>query len=219
MLIYSLELYSRYANVAILIAIQDVGKTMTSVNNISVATLKQMDVAELMTLFGELEAPTIQEMNGEYAAALLKQPTLAATLMGYAAIYNPSMLGFWLCKAFRPVNETQGRGYNTFQHFGRVVQRFPMQTLIAASRYDGRPAYQLVYRAYQSLCGTIHMVDEIRKVSDGVYLGIGTYGFTDAQRRIPLPFLLTGSVGAYRGDIGILRKGFNLSKELPALSV
>lgn len=192
---------------------------MPVLNNISVATLKLMDVAELMILFGELEAPTIQEMNGEYAAVLLKQPTFAATIMGYSAIYNPVMPGFWLCKAFRPVSETQGRGYNTFQHLGRVVQRYPMLTLIAASRYDGKPAYQLVYRAYQSLCGIIHMVDEIRKVSDGVYLGIGTYGFTDTQRRIPLPFLLTGSVGAYRGDMGQLRKHFNLSKELPALSV
>jgi hypothetical protein len=192
---------------------------MSVPNNIAVTTLKQMDVAELLTLFSTLDAPTMQEMSGEYAAELLKQPSRAATIVGRAAVYNPVMPGFWLCKAFRPVSETHGRGYNTFQHLGSVVQRYPMQTLIAASRYDGQPAYQLVYRAYQSLCGTIHMVDEVRKVRDGVYLGIGTYGFTDAQRRIPFPFLLTGPVSAYRGDIGNLRKRFNISKELPALSV
>jgi hypothetical protein len=209
-MVYDLELYSRSASISILIVIQDLRKTMTLANHVSVATLKHMDVAELMALFSTLDAPTIHEMNGEYAATLLKQPSLVATVVGYAAIYNPIMPGLWLCKAFRPVSNTQGRGYNTFQHLGNVVQRYPMQTLIAASRYDGKPAYQ-------SLCGTIHMVDEVRKVSDGVYLGIGTYGFTNAQRHIPLPFLLTGSVSAYRGDIGDLRQHFNLSKELPAL--
>lgn len=192
---------------------------MSELNNVSVVALKKMEVAELMALFTSLAAPTIEEMDGEYAAILLKQPTRAATIMGKAAVYNPLMPGLWLCKAFRPVSETQGRGYNTFQHFGRTVQRYPMQTLIAASRYDGQPAYQLVYRAYQSLCGTIHMVDEVRKIREGVYLGIGTYGFTDAQRRVPLPFLLTGPVDGYRGDIGQLRKHFNISNELPALSV
>lgn len=190
---------------------------MSSTDLPTVATIRQMAVPDLMALFSRLDAPALTEMNGEFAAQLLKQPTLAATLAGYAAVYNPFLLGVWLCKAFRPVSETQGRGYNTFQLSGRTVQHFPMQTLIAPSRYDGKPAYTLVYRAFQSRCGDIHMVDEIRRVEAGVYLGIGTWGFTDNQRRTPLPFLLTGPGGPYRGDIGKPRRSFNLSKEVPGL--
>lgn len=179
------------------------------------ADLKQLSVQQSLELFKKLAAPTIEEMNGEYAATLLQQPSKFATLAGQVSVLNPLMP--WLCKAFRPVDEEYGRGYNTFRLMGRVIQRFPMQTLIAPSRYDGKPAYQLVYRAYNSLCGDIHMVDEVRRVSPGLYLGIGTWGFTDAQRQIALPFMLEGTTVAYRGDIGTARKGYLLSREVPAL--
>lgn len=172
---------------------------------------------ELLRLFATLEAPALEEMSGEYSARLLAQPNWLATLAGGAVLTNP--FRSWLCKAFRPVDTGTGRGYNTFLQGGSVVQRYPMLTLIAPSRFDGRPAFQLVYRHFHSLCGSLHMVDEVRRAAPGLYLGIGTYGLTDAQRRIPYPFLLEGPVGAYRGDIGRERKNFAIGPhELPALS-
>ncbi|MGY1978523.1 hypothetical protein [Nocardia gipuzkoensis] len=182
----------------------------------AVAELRRLDTGGLLALFTTLEAPTIAEIHGEYTAALLAQPNLFAVVTGKAAVANP--LGPWLCKAFRPVDENGGRGYNTFSEFGRVRQRYPMRTLLAPSRYDGAPAYTLIYRAYTSMCGSIHMVDEVRRAATGVYLGMGTWGFTDAQRRVPRPFLLTGPVGPYRGDIGTARPAFTPGRrELPGL--
>ena len=129
---------------------------------------------------------------------------------------NP--LRHWLCKAFRPVDADSGRGYNTFDERGKVVQRYPMKTLVAPSRFDGKPAYQLIYRHYHSLCGSVHMVDEVRRVAPGLYLGLGTYGPTPALRRIPYPFVLIGPQADYRGDIGRERKHFQPgARELPAL--
>jgi hypothetical protein len=171
---------------------------------------------ELLTVFHTLDAPAIDEMHGEYAALLLRQPRRAAALA--VRVYNPLYPGHWLAKAFEPVSDRRGRGYNAFRHLGRVVQRYPMATLIAPSRYNGRPAFQLVYRAFHSYCGFIHMVDEVRRLDAGQYLGIGTLGFTDAQRRTACPFLLTGPVGPYRGDIGEERAGFKVESEVPALS-
>lgn len=184
---------------------------------VTTESLLHMSVTEIMTLFKSLDAPTLDEMHGEYQATLLKQPSLLTTISGQLAINDPIILGKWQCKAFRPVNDEFGVGYNSFKHFGKIKQHFPMRTLIAASRYDNRPAYQLVYRAFYSLCGQFHMVDEIRKVNEGLYLGIGTYGFTDKQRQVPLPFLLSGPQHEYRGDIGKERKRFNLAKEVPSL--
>lgn len=46
------------------------------------------------------------------------------------------------------------------------------------------------------------MVDEIRQLSDTVYLGIGTWGLTKKQQQISLPFVLEGPIANYRGDIG-----------------
>ena len=177
-----------------------------------------LSAEELVTLFQTLEAPGIEEMRGEYAALLLRQPSAAAALSGYLTCYSPLYPGHWLAKVFRPVGEGRGRGYNTSSHFRRVVQRFPMLTLITPSRYDGRPAFQLVYRAFRSRCGFVHMVDEVRRLAAGQYLGIGTAGFSDAQRQLPRPFLLTGPVAPYRGDVGTERAGFRVESELPALS-
>jgi hypothetical protein len=160
---------------------------------------------ELLALFCTLEAPTIAEMNGEFTASMLRQPSMFAVAFWTWALRNPVWPGIWLGKAFRPDGDSQGRGYNAFRHFGRIVQRFPMRTLIAPSRYDGRPAFQLVYGAFRSACSIVNMVDEVRRVRPGVYLLIGTCGFTDAQRRVPNPFVLTGPVAPYRGDIGVER--------------
>ncbi|MGF0319615.1 hypothetical protein [Nocardia fluminea] len=176
--------------------------------------VRRLSPAQLVARFESLDAPPIEEMNGEYRAELLTQPHLAATLLGYATVSNP--LSPWLSKAFRPLDAETGRGYNTFRRLGSVVQRYPMITRIAPSRYDGKPAYTLIYRAFHSLCGEIHMVDEVRRLSPGVYLGIGTFGITDTQRRLPRPFLLEGPNHDYRGDIGTARAGFTPGKrEIP----
>lgn len=181
------------------------------------ADLLRLSTNELLQLFATLEAPEIQEMQGDYRASLLKQPNLLAKAFGWMAVANP--IRSWQSKAFRPVDDETGRGYNTFLQGGKVVQHYPMLTLLAPSRFDGRPAYQLVYRHFESLCGDVNMVDEVRRVGPGLYLGIGTWGFSKGQRRIPLPFVLEGPVAPYQGDIGQVRKNFVIgSRELPAFS-
>lgn len=178
--------------------------------------LHSLSTAQLLQRFAALDAPRIEEMHGEYNATLLQQPNIVASLTGRLLADNPLMP--WLGKAFRPVDAGSGRGYNFFRLRGEVVQRFPMHTCIAPSRFDRRPSFHLIYRAYESACGDIHMVDELRRLVPGLYLGLGTWGFIAAQRRIPLPFLLEGPAGEYRGDIGTPRRGFRIGRrEIPAL--
>lgn len=167
--------------------------------------LTTLDVPELMALFGALDAPTVAEMDGEFDAILLKQPGLFRTVTGALDVRNP--LSLWRAKAFRPVDEASGRGYNAFRSLGGRpdARRFPMLTSIAPSRYDGRPVYQLDYRPFASRNGRLNMVDEIRRVRPGVYLGIGTWGVTEKQRMVPLPFRLVGPSRPYAGDLGTPR--------------
>lgn len=188
-----------------------------TVSTLTEPDLLAMRLKDLMALFGRLPAPSIQEMDGEFAAQLLAQPSALAQFIGDLTVNNPLMPGRWLCKAFTPVSAEGGRGYNSFAHLGRTVRRYPMQTLIAPSRYDGRPAYTLVYASFWSMCGAIHMVDEVRRVAPGLYLGIGTWGFTDGQRQVPLPFVLRGPIAPYAGHVGQPKKGFNVHREIPAL--
>ena len=170
-----------------------------------------------MAQFRELQSPWMEEMHGDYDARLLRQPGPIATIGGYLAVRTPLMP--WRSKGFRPVDETAGRGYNSFAPGGKLIRRYPMDTQIAPSRYDGRPAYTLIYAAYRSTCGWINMVDEVRRVADGLYLGIGTWGFTDRQRRVALPFVLRQTTRPYLGDLGTRRIGFSPGpRELPALA-
>lgn len=188
-----------------------------SLTSLTEAELLAMGFKELLALFARLPAPAVQDMHGEYAARLLAQPNAVAQAIGHATINNPLMPGRWLCKAFHPVSNGSGRGYNSFSQLGRTVQRYPMHTLIAPSRYDGRPAYTLVYAAFRSMCGAIHMVDEVRQVAPGLYLGLGTWGFTERQRMVPLPFVLRGPIAPYAGDVGTPRAGFEVRREIPSL--
>ena len=187
------------------------------VSDLTESDLRAMRFKDLMALFGRLPAPSLQDMDGEFAAGLLAQPNAVAQVIGHLTVNNPLMPGRWLCKAFKPVSADRGQGYNSFAHLGRTVRRYPMQTLIAPSRYDRRPAYTLVYAAFSSMCGAIHMVDEVRQVAPGLYLGIGTWGFTDGQRQVPLPFVLRGPIAPYAGHIGRRKQGFNVYQEIPAL--
>jgi hypothetical protein len=173
--------------------------------SITALEIKTMSTASLLELFNTLEAPTIAEMQGEYTATLLRQTTAITSFLGRSFVKIPIGIGVWKCKAFRQINEEEGQGYNGFESLGKFVQRFPTRTTIAISRYDQRPVFQLDYRVFKSLLGSMNMVDEVRKVYDGLYLGIGTFGFSENQRMTPYPFMLEGPVHEYRGDIGNLR--------------
>lgn len=179
-------------------------------------SLHLMPTSELVELFSELDAPSLEVMNGDYSSELLRQPTTTATVLGRATVNRP--LWRWRSKGFRPVDARTGRGYNSFHVGARIVQRYPMQTRLGPSRFDGRPAYHLLYPAFRSACGAIGMVDELRVAADGVFLGIGTWGFSDAQRHVPLPFLLLDTGESYLGDIGTPRRGWVASpRVMPSL--
>lgn len=180
-------------------------------------SLRSMPTTALLDAFSELEAPPLEAMNGDYSSELLRQPTALATVLGRGAVDRP--MWRWRSKGFRPVDSRTGRGYNSFDVGSRVLQRYPMQTRLGPSRFDGRPAYHLLYPAYRSTCGAIGMVDELRVAGDGVFLGVGTWGFSDTQRHVPLPFLLLDVGRPYMGDIGSPRRGWVASpRVMPRLA-
>lgn len=163
------------------------------------ATLCTMACSDLMEFFLSLSAPSVPALSGEYAATPLAKPAGLAALAGGLVVSKSLLLGQWVSQSFWTGGEGRGLGHNSYRHFGRLVHRLPMETLVAPSTYDGQPAFKLVYGAR---CRLIRQVDEIREVWPGVYLGIGTGGFTAAQRRIPRPFMLKGPIGPCVSSLG-----------------
>ncbi len=170
---------------------------------------------ELMELFKSLPAPTMEEMHGEFYARMVGKRTFRELLTWQFEMQNNLTNGTWIGKAFRQVDEKTGRGYNIFRRANdKIVHNYPMKTMIAPSRYDGKPAFTLIYRAFHSKYGFVHMVDEVRKLGAGQYLLIGTYGLTKKSRMIPDFNILEGPRRPYEGDVG-QEKPFELEAELP----
>ena len=185
--------------------------------------LLQLPVEDLtpeqaVELFKTLPAPTMEEMNGEFAGEMLSFPTLYTSIFWTIASNNPVYPGVWQGKSFNQTGPNEGRGYNTVERwFTQTIDIWPMVTRIGPSYFDGKPSFQLVYRAFDHYAGDIHMLDEVRRLPDGRYLGIGRTGTSTEERRLAMPFLLSERIGDYRQDIGAPRAGFDMAAELELL--
>jgi len=169
---------------------------MSSFHEWTVSGLRVLSVRQVMEIFESLDSPSLEEMNGEYEATLLGHGGFLRDVAAQFFLSNP-LSGWWLGKAFQPLDDHEGCGYNWYTRKGKVVRAFRMRTTIERSRFDGRPSFTLTYSVHRHLYGVVNMVDEVRKMREGLYLGIGTLGFTRKQRLKPRPFVLAGPTGPY----------------------
>lgn len=179
--------------------------------------LMKLNRKQLMGLFFELNAPSMSEMKGEYRAALLDSGYIINMLL--AKLYLHFTWGNWQHKAFELLDQQHGHGYNTFittqstlyeNYFLAVFMRMMSiicslfrlynpqrmarimlnKTSIVSSVFDARPSFQLSYRDYNTFY-TNTMTDEVRKVNDNLFLGIGRLTITFGKFN-PMPFVLIG---------------------------
>jgi len=160
---------------------------------------------ELVDLYHRLDAPPFEEMHGEFAATLLDQGSARGYLISAFTVH---MKGRWLGKAFEPTGPNEGHGYNSYMTPGGVRRATRMLTRVGPSKLadDTKDAFHLEYADLNDfkrggLGGAlVHtMFDEVRKVSKGLYLGIGRAGFVEKQRNNLHPFTLQGPVAAFVG--------------------
>ena len=179
--------------------------------------LMKLSRKQLMELFFLLDAPSMSEMKGEYRAALLDSGYIINNIL--ATLYLHFTWGDWQHKAFEPLGETYGRGYNTFittqsklyeNYFVAVFMKMISiirslfrlnsprrmarimlnKTSIVSSVFDARPSFQLSYRDYNTFY-TNTMTDEVRKVNNKLFLGIGRLTIIFGKFN-PMPFVLIG---------------------------
>lgn len=158
---------------------------------------------EVLDLWGECPAVEMAELYGEYKGLIPNAGDEERQKATAKTMYNEDgPLGYWLGKAYTPLSHSKGDGYNRWRRPGDKVDRYMrFATEMGTSLIDGKPALMMYYGAYHHqfiATGQKNtLVDEIRKLADGVYLGVGTAELKDGKRSPPGHFVLMGPVGKY----------------------
>jgi hypothetical protein len=162
-------------------------------------TIEALSKSDVMQLFYAAEPPVLNAMKGEYRAKLLSVGVLAfATELYTHHLFGP---GRWEGKAFLPKNEKKGSGYNLFRNTDAaddtVARTRQMDTYIGPSNIDDKKSLHLDYAPYNS--GMVHtMHDEIRKINDTLYIGMG-YMAAGGGSINPAPFVVYGKPMPWKG--------------------
>ncbi len=165
---------------------------------------------KLFALFDTLSAPTLREMDGEFVGHL---PDYSRDV--WLRWSSELKAGMWLGKAYRPeaYGRWPGRGYNRWdtQGKGQVTERhMRFAWAIESSTFTTGTSLVMYYGPFKNWSGEQDLLDEIRVVSPGLYLGAyhtrePVPGFTPRQgrkRSEPEIFMLTGPVGPWVGAEG-----------------
>lgn len=158
--------------------------------------IKKLGKAEIFQLYYAADVPSFENVRGEYAAVTVDVGIMASSAAYFTHhFFGP---GRWEGKAFHPVLKDKGYGYNIFKDAdGKRYRTRKMDTAIGPSDYDGKPAFKLNYGAYNA--GTVQsMRDEIRKINDNLFLGLG-YMALGGGKINPAPFALIGPAKEWVG--------------------
>lgn len=180
---------------------------------------------QLIGIFHQLPAPALDEMRGEYKAVCLDCGGTLRQMLSDLCLHR--IWGKWQNKAFEPLDARRGHGYNSFRASrasGRedvlpalghacarmaldyllgkddpvMVRLLRMRTRIGDSIYDARTSFHLDYGA-DTPFPVSTMRDEVRKLNDTLFLGLGILGISFGRRNI-FPFVLVGPPEAWVGS-------------------
>lgn len=156
---------------------------------LAVNDLVRKHKSDLIALWQTLPAPDLQELNGEYLARSLD---IDGNVKRLVALVMTNRKGIWLGKAFFPTGKDGGDGYNYWMHPRKgVVRAMPMKTYIGQSNLDANLSFFVDYshgRRGVSARGR----DEVRKIRDDLYFGLGYILGPGGKPASPYGFLLEG---------------------------
>lgn len=141
------------------------------------ADLVKLSKPEFIQLFYACPPPAPGEMKGEYTA--LNHP--GGILAGAVQVFTDHFFGpgRWTGKAFNPAGKDRGEGYNIFAEKVNGAEKLNrarrIETYVGKSEFDGKDSFHLVYAPYNTF--VVHsMRDELRRLKDGLYIGLGYMG-------------------------------------------
>ncbi|MCA9135292.1 MAG: hypothetical protein KDB00_01000 [Planctomycetales bacterium] len=177
-----------------------IGQNLTFREKETLLNLLSVDRFRLKMIYWSLPTPTISEIEGEYDAQLLDQGDALGSFVTRRLFASK---GPWLGKAFRPVSESIGQGYNAFGTAEEREALLPMNTYIDHSLMVPGYSYILDYQRLNR--GPIRWLrGELRIASPSILLGMGIFGPRSRKlhklRRV-IPFVLVRSDRPYLDQV------------------
>jgi len=156
---------------------------------------------QFWALWRSLPAPDFYEMNGEYSGYCPDGGNQEIRKGMAAFMFTESLnLGYWMGKAVKPISADKGEGYNVYRQTGGWERRFlRFGTAMAKSVLDGKLSYTMYYGHFKNGAGKNDLTDELRKITKGLYLGVGHTKTPEGHRGQPGPFVFVGPVRPWQG--------------------
>ena len=134
--------------------------------------LRRMSFAELEKLYRAGRRPaSISDLDGDGQGAMLAVRRVGEPVASLLRSYGKSSLFPWRGKTFRSRDAGSGEGINRIDLGFTRPRWFPFRTRFDASFIDGEPAFVLDYSGPGNPPLIRQIVDELREVAPGLYLG------------------------------------------------
>jgi hypothetical protein len=169
--------------------------------NWTLEKILSLDRDQIIALWKTLPPVTVAELHGHYMGLVPNAGDARRQASTTAFMYDEnSTRGYWLGKAYKQTGPHKGEGYNRWRFpGGKVVRNGRFSTEDGTSLIDGKPSLLMNYGAYNSKST---LIDELRKLDEYVYLGLGTTVGANGKRGEPGHFVLTGPTDEWVGVEG-----------------
>ena len=139
---------------------------------LDLAGLRRMTFEQLDELYRSGKRPaSIADLDGDATGAMLAwRSPQTGPVAWWLRTFGASRHFPWEGKSFKSHNNDVGEGINRVNFFGKR-RWFPFKTRFAASFLDGRPTFLLDYSGPRNPPFIRSIVDEVREVAPGLYMG------------------------------------------------
>ena len=147
-------------------------KAIQETESLDLAALRLMNFKQLEQLYRAGKRPAaISDLDGDATGAMLAWRSPArGPLAWLLRTFGTSSVFPWEGKSFKSQNQSVGAGINRINLL-KKMRWFPFKTRFDASFLDGRPSFILDYSGPANPPFIRSIVDEVREVAPGLYLG------------------------------------------------
>ena len=151
---------------------------------LDLAALRRMSYAELDELYRSAKRPNaISDLNGHARGAMLAwRSPRTGPIAWLLRVFGASTAFPWEGKSFQGASD-EGTGINRVNFFGKR-KWFPFKTRFDKSFLDGKPTFVLDYSGPGNPPLIRSIVDEIREVAPGLYLGPAALNYKGRPRPV-----------------------------------